>query len=152
MKKLFIVLTIVLFSLNVGYAIAESEKTILATVSYALSREEIERYRSDAMAGSPEAATKLMNYYIFERKDAKKSDYWAIVGAENGSAESQFRMYQVLGISSDPLKQKRALYWLRQSSNNGYLIANKIFETCNSLTSRYTDEQHSPCFGPGSQD
>lgn len=130
----------------------ESERTILATVSYALSVNEVMRYQDEAVGGSAEAAAKLMNYYRFEKKDEKKSNSWAIIGAENGAAESQFRMYQLLRISSDLLKQRRALFWLQKASEGGYVGAREIFETCSSLTSKHSDMQHSPCFGPSSQD
>jgi len=152
MKILIFMLAVLLSSSSLNAADGGSERTILATVDYALSATEIEHYQGEAMAGSAEAASKLMNYYRFEKKDAKKSNSWAIIGAENGAAESQFRMYQLLGVSSDLLKQRRSLFWLQKSAEGGYVGAREVFETCGSLTSKHGDRQHSPCFGPGSQE
>jgi hypothetical protein len=105
------------------------------------------------MQGSPEAALKVMQHYRMRGiPDNVRSKRWAIIGAENGCAECQFVLYQLLSPSADRAEQKRSLFWLRQSADHGYDIGKTIFQTCSSLSSRWGDRQNSPCFGPGSQD
>jgi hypothetical protein len=127
-----------------------SERAILASGDYCLTKEEVAKYSQEAMAGSPEAADKLANSYWMCGYPAnrEKTKYWALVGAENGDAESQFRAFQVLRTSPEHLEQVRALFWLKQSAKQHFEDAENDLDGCEDLDSRY--ESGTPCFGPGS--
>lgn len=123
------------------------DKVILASESYSLTKEEIAKYSQEAMAGSPEAAEKLVNsYWMRGVPDREKTKYWALIGAENGNVESQFRAYQTLHISTKKLDQERALFWLKRAAAQDAL-SKSILESCPTLSSQWYG---GPCFGPGS--
>jgi TPR repeat protein len=124
---------------------------ILATVSYSLSKEEVARYSKEAMEGSPEAALKLANFYWMRgRPDFAKTKYWALIGAENGNAEAQFRAFQRLRTSTDRLDHRRALFWLKKAAEQSYLGADAILKSCANL-SQPLPTRGAPCFGPNAE-
>lgn len=126
------------------------EQPFLASVNYCLSNSDVARHSTEAMAGSGEAATKLANAYwsCIAVRSQKKAKYWALIGAENGSAESQFRAYQTLRTSANPLDQERALFWLKKAAQQNYLSARANLQRCPSLSAK--PSVGAPCFGPGS--
>lgn len=126
------------------------QEVILASVSYSLSEDEVTRYEKEAMQGAADAALKLTNFYWVRglpRVDEAK--HWAIIGAENGSAEAQFRAFQCLRASTDILEQLRALYWLKRSAEQDYPTAVAILKSCPEV-SEATSSGSMPCFGPDS--
>ncbi|TXI44066.1 MAG: hypothetical protein E6Q50_18200 [Lysobacter sp.] len=129
---------------------AKSAEHFLANVDYSLTKDELEQLSREALDGSPEAATRVMNHYVALRKDRKKSLAWAVIGAENGSAESQYMAYQLFADSKAIDDQRRALFWLGKSAANGYFGADSVYKVCNSITSRHGDPDKTPCFGPKS--
>jgi TPR repeat protein len=151
--KLGALMLLVTLSISGDYVAAgQSERIILATDVKALTTSEVERYTDEAIAGSAEAASTLMDYYQYGKKDAKKARFWAFVGAENGDAMSQFVAYQFLRPSPDLLEQKRSIFWLRKAADGGFLGARALLKTCNSPSSKYDDKERTPCFGPDSED
>jgi TPR repeat protein len=126
------------------------DTVILASVNYCLTKGEVARYSEEAMAGSAEAATKLANsHWMCGAPDHKQTKYWALIGAENGSAEAQFRVYQTLSVSTNRLEQERALFWLKKAAAQDYLGSRATLERCPSI-SQPQPARGAPCFGPGS--
>jgi len=129
---------------------ANSDSVSAATTSYWLPKEQVQKYSEEAMDGSPEAANKLTNsYWMRGIPDRVKTRYWAVVGAENGDAESQFRAYQTLAVSASKLDQRRALFWLKKSAAQGFQFAESELKSCPTLSST-RDNGKLPCFGPES--
>lgn len=134
---------------NVSFAQKELPGSDLATVSYGLSKQEIAEHSQKAMAGSPDAALSLTNFYwMAGRRNLVKARYWALVGAENGSPEAQFRAWQSLRISKDTLEQRRALYWLQKSALQGYVFAQVDLESCADFSGTASSPS-THCYGPG---
>lgn len=122
MKVRWTVAAVLLCSISAGIASAISSDTIVVQTSYCLGKGEVAKFSREAMAGSPEAANKLTNmYWMCGLPDRVKTKYWALIGAENGNAESQFRARQTLKVSKDPLERQRALFWLRKAAEQDYL-------------------------------
>lgn len=128
-----------------------SERAVVTNINYKLSSQQVAQYSTEAMDGSPSATVSLIHYYLDVKRDTRKVKYWALIGAENGSAEAQFWAFTELGSSRDLSEQRRAFFWLKRSADQGYVSAVAIFKQCNSLTARQNDKQRSPCFGPGSE-
>lgn len=129
---------------------ANSNTESFATTSYWLSNEQVAKYSEEAMAGSSQAANKLVNWYWMRGiHDSVKTKYWALIGAENGDAESQFRAYQTLKTSSKHIDQQRALFWLKKSAAQEFQFAEAILASCPELSAK-SDRGDVPCFGPGS--
>lgn len=133
---------------------ARAESPLVRVQSYHLNQAQIQEYSIKAMEGSGDAAIRLCDNYFFDRYDAKGNRTvkgalrWAIIGAENGNTEAQFRSYQLLSVSGDKLDQVRALFWLKRAASGHYLGANEILNSCPSVSSTRLNGQ--PCFGPGS--
>src|SRR5215469_14260100 len=90
----------------------------------------VAQYSIDAMMGDGKAASKLSDYYRFDRNMDPKWKYWALIGAENGDARSQFDEYNILAESDDPQDQRRAFYWLRRSTEGGFSGATVELQRC----------------------
>lgn len=131
---------------------SEDEGVILANTDYSLTAQELGRLRVSALEGSPDAAQRIFEYFTFTKRDKKSSEVWARIGAENGSADSQFAMFQLLSISKKVDDHRRALFWLAHAAKGGNRHAVSIYETCNALDARYRNPVRSPCFGPDSDD
>ena|SRR6185437_1726441 len=133
-------------------ACAENAKNqiILASESYCLSKSEVAKYTAEAMAGSRDSANKLVNFYwmCIAARSPKKAERWALIGAENGDVESQFRAYQTLSTSANRLDQQRALFWLNKAAEQNYLGARAILRNCPNISVQRPNGH--PCFGPGS--
>lgn len=127
-----------------------SPEVVVATVSYNLNYKEIFYLSNEAMAGSSDAALRLANFYwIMKKKNINKARYWAIIGAENGSSEAQLRAFQTMRSSTNILEQRRALFWLKKSAEQGDRIASAILSACPDVSSK-TGPRAQPCYGPGS--
>ena len=132
---------------------AGEENTILASVNYGLSDQEISTLSEQANAGSASAATRLSDRYFADRTPGKAQEMqakaleWALVGAENGSAQAQFRVYQILRTSDEKSKKIRALFWLKLSAKNGDEDAQNNLEDCPDIDAK---SDGIPCFGKGS--
>ncbi len=131
---------------------SEREGVILANTDYSLTTQELDRLRIAALEGSPDSAHRIVEYFTFTRRDKKASEMWARIGAENGSADSQFVMFQLLSVSKKVDDHRRALFWLAHAAKGGSRHAVSIYETCNALDARYRNPVRSPCFGPESDD
>jgi TPR repeat protein len=130
---------------------AQERDHFLANIDYSLSKESLLSLSDEGMEGSALSAAKVMNYYIFVKRDCKKSMVWALIAAENGSPEAQFMTYQLLADSRKHDDQRRALFWLGMAAKSGYLGADAIYSVCNSITARHTDHEKTPCFGPNAE-
>lgn len=97
---------------------------------------------------------RISDRYTFDPKNEeepelqKKALDWALIGAENGGADAQFRVYQLLSPSADRGNQLRALFWLKRSAKNGDANGRANLEECPSIDS--LRGHGSPCFGPES--
>lgn len=128
-----------------------ADEVHLATVDYHLNEREISSLSDEAMSGSPDAALKLANFYWI-RNNPKISDakHWAIIGAENGSAEAQLRAFQTMRFSRKNLDQVRSLFWLRKAADQNNQVAAAILSVCQSIDAK-AGRHDKPCFGPGSE-
>jgi TPR repeat protein len=130
------------------FAQAPGGDAILASVSYFLTDEEVVEKTKEAMDGSKEAALSLTNFYWMRGQPDKANTLrWALVGSENGSAEAQFRAYQRLRSTSNPLDHRRSIFWLRKSASQGFLDAVRALERCGHLV-KNDPNSRLPCFGP----
>ena len=90
----------------------------------------IEDLSKAASMGDALAASKLVDYFLYEKHDEEKWKYWALIAAENGDASSQFLEYSILSGSKDPAQQRRAFYWLKKSAHSGFDGASAIIKDC----------------------
>jgi hypothetical protein len=90
----------------------------------------VDKLSSDAVMGDAVAASKLSDYYRYEKNMDPKWKYWAMIAAENGDAGSQFDEYNILAESNDPLNQRRAFYWLKRSAKSGFSGAAPELQRC----------------------
>jgi hypothetical protein len=109
----------------------------------------VAQYSIDAMTGDPEAASKLSDYYLYEKNMDPKWKYWALVAAENGDAQSQFSEYNILAESGNLLDQRRALYWLKRSAEGGFVGATVELQRC--FPSGAFESKQPGCLGPNQQ-
>jgi hypothetical protein len=140
------------FLLVVGNAFAQnSENAILSNIDYSLTNYQVLKLSESSMDGDLVAAKRVSDYYEFVKKNKEKGMYWAMVGAENGSPEMQFRLFQKMASSSQINIQRRALFWLRRSASGGNENAKALFNFCAAIDAKMNDVDHSPCFGPKSE-
>lgn len=145
---------VALFLFGATMASAQDRVT-LANQTHSLSESELAILSDQANAGSKEAAVRLSDRYFYDltkgqqRKMRAKALEWALIGAENGSAESQFQAYSLLSTSNERSKQIRALFWLKQSAANGYVNAQVQLKSCPSIEAKR--RSGTPCFGPQSE-
>lgn len=124
----------------------------LSNINYGLTREQESALSAQAMSGEASAALRVAQRYFFDIRSNEQGEVrnnalkWALIGAENGSAEAQFLAYQLMGEGSGSLEQTRALYWLKRSADNGFEDAKILYKQCPTISSRYASG--SPCFGP----
>jgi TPR repeat protein len=90
----------------------------------------VDKLSSQAVMGDALAASKLSDYYRYEKNMDEKWKYWALIAAENGDAGSQFDEYNILAESDDPLDQHRAFFWLKRSAQNGFSGAAIELQRC----------------------
>jgi hypothetical protein len=98
-----------------------------------------------AVMGDPDAASKLSDYYRYEKTLNSKWKYWARIAAENGDPGSQFDEYNILRMSTDPLFQRRAFYWLKKSKESGFSDSKLELERC--FPSGTFKKRNLDCFG-----
>ncbi len=140
------------FAIMAPVARAQEDTAVLANIDYSLSKEEFDRLAVSALEGAPADAQRIVEFFVFSRRDQKKAEHWARIGAENGSPESQFQMFQILSVSKKVDDHRRALFWLKKSAESGHEHAKIIYESCNSIDAKHNNPVHSPCFGPDSDD
>ena len=150
MKFFTLLVAMLVFAVMVAEVKAQEDTAILANIDYSLSKEEFDRLAVSAMEGTPADAQRIVEFFVFSKRDAKKAEHWARIGAENGSAESQFQMFQILSVSRKVDDHRRALFWLKKSAESGHEHAKLMYESCNSIDARHDNPVHSPCFGPDS--
>jgi TPR repeat protein len=145
--------TLMLLSFFFVSSAALGQDTILVNVDYSLKEREISSLSLLALQGDGKAAERLVNYHLNRntRKDFKRARYWAQIGAENGEPEAQFMYFNFLLDSKRIDEQYRALFWLRESARKGHKHAKMVLEECNSIDSRYSHAERTPCFGPGAE-
>ena len=132
-----------------GLTGARADEVILASESYYLSKSEVAASSAAALAGSSDAAVKLMNFYWMSgKKDIPRAKYWAVIGAENGSIEAQFRAWQTLSISRNPDEQRRAIFWLKKAADENYLGSKETLARCGSWPDPPQRKKAAACFGP----
>lgn len=150
MNRAFIASVVFLVTCSFGFAHDDAQRVILANIDYGLNNEQIARYSAEAVAGSGEAAFKLVEYYYHfkGKRDLEKTLQWAIVGAENGDAASQYMAYQRLSVLTDPLKQQRSIFWLKKAAEQDYLGAKVTLSRCGDWP-KTPPGRGAPCFGPG---
>ena len=86
------------------------------------SETEIASCRIGALQGNRKAALLLGKYYSEIKVDNELSEYWYIVGAQNGSPECQYELGQILLRKDSELDKVRGNFWLRQAIQNGYNV------------------------------
>ena len=134
---------------------AQPQPDLARVKSYHLTGAEIKVLSVEAMQGSGEAAARLCDNFFVDRYDANGVRTaagalpWALVGAENGNVEAQFRVYQLLGASANRLDQFRALYWLRRAAAEDYPGARAVLKICPTIHSH--PPHMPPCFGPNAR-
>lgn len=64
-------------------------------------------------------------YYGMTRVDLEASLRWAIIGAENGDARSQWLAFSLLENRMAADDRARARFWLRRAADQGYQPAQK---------------------------
>ena len=149
MKRQMIASAMVFVSSLCVAAQDDSQRVILANIDYSLTKEQVVKHSAEAMSGSGEAALKLVHYYYLEgRRDLERTLYWALIGAENGDAESQFTAFHRLSVSTDPLKQQRSVFWLKKAAEQDYLGARETLARCGNWP-KTPPGRGAPCFGPG---
>jgi len=90
-----------------------------------------------------------MNFYWMSgKKDIPRAKYWAVIGAENGSIEAQFRAWQTLSISRNPDEQRRAIFWLKKAADENYLGSKETLARCGSWPDPPQRKKAAACFGP----
>lgn len=149
MNRAAIASVVFLIACSFGFAQDNGQRIIAANVEYSLTKEQITKYSAEAVAGTREASLKLVHYYYLEgRRNLEKTLYWALIGAENGDAESQFTAFQRLSVSTDPLKQQRSVFWLKKAAEQDYLGAKETLARCGNWP-KTPPGRGAPCFGPG---
>jgi hypothetical protein len=83
-----------------------------------------------AAQGDAAAAAKLSDYFRYEKNMDPQWKYWALIAAENGDPASQFDEYNILSDSDDLIVQRRAFYWLKKSSKNGFSYSKIELKSC----------------------
>jgi TPR repeat protein len=132
-------------------ACASVEKVTATQADYSLNRAQFAELADLANSGSQEAAMRLSDRFFYDLTEGKlqetrdQSLTWALIGAENGSNQAQFRAYQLLSESHDRRKQIRALFWLKVAAKNGNEDAQFGLEECPTVDSQLSDGR--PCFG-----
>lgn len=91
-----------------------------------LSAEEESALRSSAIGGSGADAYNLAMYYGFAKADLEEELRWAILGAENGDAKSQWLTFCLLEKRIPADDRARARFWLKRAADQGYLPAQKV--------------------------
>jgi len=125
----------------------------LGNRDYGLSANEISILSEDAYGGSGEAALRLSDRYFHDLSRGKRREMlalslsWALIGAENGSKDAQFRAYQLLSMSDKRVDQIRALFWLKQAAKNGNEDAQLNLADCPTIDAKRHDGESTPCFG-----
>jgi len=130
---------------------AQTQAVRIANIDYSLDPVQLRQLSIEGMDGDTAAAEKVMNYYVFIERKRRKSVFWSIIAAENGSSAGQFMAYQLLANSRKIDEQRRALFWLGKAAKNGYFGADIIYRVCNSISAKHTDIDKTPCFGPKSE-
>ena len=105
----------------------------------------IQELSSKAVLGDAKAASKLSDYYRFDKNMDPKWKQWALVAAENGEASAQFDEYNILAESDDPLDQRRAYYWLKRSIQSGFPGGTIELQRC--FPSGAFESKKPECFG-----
>jgi hypothetical protein len=90
-----------------------------------LSEKEESDFRSSALAGSGADAYHLAMYYGMTKVDLEASLRWAIIGAENGDARSQWLAFSLLENRAEADERARARFWLKRAADQGYQPAQK---------------------------
>ena len=126
-----VALVFVLFFALSGFAQSQTPasdgKPILLVADLMLHPYEVDKLAEEAWGGSGEAAPNLSLYYGSVRLDLDRSDYWTLIGAENGNAVAQYNAWVQLSDSrSSNDDQKRAVFWLRKAAAQG--VAEALLE------------------------
>jgi len=142
-----------IFLLVLLFACSYSRAETTTPYSYQLSVDQLEKNKSEALLGSAQAANKIVNHFWMRGvPDRKQTRYWATIGAENGDAESQFRLWQTLHISDSSADQRRALFWLRRAAQAGYHAAEAMLDDCNRWPDPSGTDVKSLCFGSAAEE
>lgn len=91
-----------------------------------LSAEKESALRSSAIGGSGADAYNLAMYYGFTKADLEEELRWAIIGAENGDAKSQWLTFCLLEKRIPADDRARARFWLKRAADQGYQPAQKV--------------------------
>lgn len=149
MKRIFLT---VAFCLVSSFVMAE-EKTILASADYSLSDTQVDELSGQAAAGSQKAAMRLSDRYFYDSSPdnafKERALYWALIGAENGSSDAQFRAYQLLRSNVEKNDQVRAFFWLKAAAKKQHQLSRWVLKECPELNT--VRPSGAPCFGPESK-
>ncbi|GMO21722.1 MAG: hypothetical protein Ta2B_00540 [Termitinemataceae bacterium] len=89
-------------------------------LTFYISNSEVEWLSLDAIRGDGEAAMRLMMHYGLAVHKRSESEYWTIIGAENGLDQAQMAYSDDIWDYRDTDTQKRAIFWLSLSARTGY--------------------------------
>ncbi len=96
-----------------------SEATLPGNVQHFLSEKELARLKTKSLAGSPEAAFRLYQFYENDGKDEEESRYWLRIAAQNDDSVGQYEFGLFLASSADLKDQQRARFWIERAAKNG---------------------------------
>lgn len=150
-KKVVLLIASTLFLSCTCVLSVQSKTPTVANVDYFLDSVQLNEFSIKGMSGNADSAERVMNYYIFVKREKKRSKFWAQIAAENGSPAAQFMLYQLTANSRNVDDQRRALFWLGMSANNGYFGADAVYKVCHSIEAKHNDVDSTPCFGPNAE-
>jgi hypothetical protein len=104
----------------------------------------VENLSQKAALGDSVAAAELSDYF-FHNYDYRYK-YWISVAAENGYPRAEFGMYKLLRVSDDPIKQRRAFFWLKKAASNGDQVSKLELSRC--FPGENFDHHLDSCLGP----
>lgn len=96
-----------------------SETILPGNAQHFLSDKELARMKTKALAGSPEPAFRLYQFYENVSKDVAESRYWLRIAAQNDDPVGQYEFGLVLARDPDQKNQQRAGFWIERAATNG---------------------------------
>jgi hypothetical protein len=131
---------------------SQIEEIVPGNPSYRLTTAQVATLELEASDGSCDASMRLSDHYFFDLSESERPSHlssaeaWALIGAENGCADAQFRTFEFLRYRPQERTKLRAMFWLKRAADLGNEDATQTLEFCPTIDS--TDVDKAPCFGP----
>ena len=84
-----------------------------------IPKDKMEQVKKAALSGDGPSALRLEMYYGFGLVNAQQEEYWANVGAEDGSVTCEHNLGQILWQKDTKEDRMRAVFWLKKASAEG---------------------------------